>query len=231
MQRQTSAPNAHETRPFRHGHRRTIAICTGAPVLDDFLAELIEDHWKEAALDIEKPASDKRHPDFSPSAFAIVDLDLVDRRGGGFAAKLMDHAAAGHPVIVIARNGGKMVHDLHKAGCIVADKPSVGSFLSILDAVAAGTYAEAPAPFADGTSERKGIFTEGAFTRRETEVLSWIARGFKNRQIAAELGIKEATVRTYIESIFGKTGIHSKHRLVIEMSRQAAFAVSPAEGV
>ncbi len=43
-------------------------------------------------------------------------------------------------------------------------------------------------------------------TRREVEVLSLIAAGHSNREIAAELFLTEATVKTHVNRIFAKTG-------------------------
>ncbi len=42
-------------------------------------------------------------------------------------------------------------------------------------------------------------------TRREVEVLSLIAAGHSNREIAAELFLTEATVKTHVNRIFAKT--------------------------
>jgi DNA-binding NarL/FixJ family response regulator len=45
---------------------------------------------------------------------------------------------------------------------------------------------------------------------REREVAALLARGFTNRQIAAELTIQEGTAGVHVEHIFGKLGFHSR---------------------
>lgn len=50
----------------------------------------------------------------------------------------------------------------------------------------------------------------GALTRREEEVLSFVASGSTNRQIAAELGISEHTVARHLSNIFDKLGVGSR---------------------
>jgi DNA-binding NarL/FixJ family response regulator len=40
--------------------------------------------------------------------------------------------------------------------------------------------------------------------RRETEVISYVARGYSNKEIGAELGISQETVKTHIASIMTK---------------------------
>lgn len=56
-------------------------------------------------------------------------------------------------------------------------------------------------------------------TSREKEICSLLARGLTNRQIAEVLYISEGTVKNYISSIYDKTGIHDRARLVAEMNR------------
>jgi DNA-binding NarL/FixJ family response regulator len=57
--------------------------------------------------------------------------------------------------------------------------------------------ARAPAPAAED---------EGDLTPRESEVLRLIAAGKSNREIARELFVSEATVKTHVNRIFMKTG-------------------------
>ncbi|WP_172970181.1 LuxR family transcriptional regulator [Erythrobacter sp. THAF29] len=49
-----------------------------------------------------------------------------------------------------------------------------------------------------------------AFSRREREVLIWIARGKSNSDIATILGVSDATVSTYVSRIFRKLGVHNR---------------------
>lgn len=51
---------------------------------------------------------------------------------------------------------------------------------------------------------------------RETEVLSELARGITNREIADALCISQATVKTHVLSIFGKLGVSSRMMAVEE---------------
>lgn len=47
-------------------------------------------------------------------------------------------------------------------------------------------------------------------TEREREVLSLLARGLSNKEIATELFITERTARTYVSNILGKLGLASR---------------------
>ena len=55
-------------------------------------------------------------------------------------------------------------------------------------------------------------------THREKEICSLLARGYTNRQIADTLYISEGTVKNYISSIYDKTGIHDRAKLIVEMN-------------
>lgn len=51
---------------------------------------------------------------------------------------------------------------------------------------------------------------EAALTPRETEVLTWVARGKTNRDIADILGMSHRTVNKHLEHIFEKLGVETR---------------------
>ena len=55
-------------------------------------------------------------------------------------------------------------------------------------------------------------------TEREREIAGLLAEGLTNRQIADKLYISEGTVKNYISSIYDKTGIHDRVKLVVALS-------------
>lgn len=54
-------------------------------------------------------------------------------------------------------------------------------------------------------------------TEREKEICTLVAEGLNNKQIASKLYISEGTVKNYISSIYDKTGIHDRSKLVVAM--------------
>ncbi len=56
-------------------------------------------------------------------------------------------------------------------------------------------------------------------TGREKEICSLMADGLTNKQIADRLYISEGTVKNYISSIYDKTGIHDRVKLIVELKR------------
>ncbi len=51
-------------------------------------------------------------------------------------------------------------------------------------------------------------------TARETEVLALIAAGLSNHEIARELHVSTATVKTHINNLFAKTGLKDRAQAV-----------------
>ena len=69
---------------------------------------------------------------------------------------------------------------------------------------------------ADVSHETIGNY--GEMTAREREIASLLAEGLTNKQIADKLYISEGTVKNYISSIYDKTGIHDRVKLVVALS-------------
>lgn len=55
-----------------------------------------------------------------------------------------------------------------------------------------------------------------ALSRRESEVLDLIARGFTYLEIGAQMAVKVTTVQTHVRNIYGKLGVHNKTEAVYE---------------
>lgn len=50
---------------------------------------------------------------------------------------------------------------------------------------------------------------------RERQLIGFVRKGLRNREIAEELGVTEGTVKTYIHAIFEKLGVSSRTELAI----------------
>ncbi|MFQ5555449.1 MAG: response regulator [Acidimicrobiia bacterium] len=55
---------------------------------------------------------------------------------------------------------------------------------------------------------------------REREVLGLVARGLENKQIARELGLSEATVKTYLKSVFERLEVRTRAEAVAVALRE-----------
>ncbi len=68
-----------------------------------------------------------------------------------------------------------------------------------------------------GEKEAKKDVLADDMTEREKEICSLLAEGLTNHQIAEKLYISEGTVKNYISSIYEKTGIHDRAKLIVAM--------------
>jgi DNA-binding NarL/FixJ family response regulator len=106
-----------------------------------------------------------------------------------------------------------LTKDADRADIASALQAAAGG-LSVLDArvqaalVAAATSATSAAPAApSGTVEVTGLpAPPDGLTQREAEILTLIAQGLTNPEIAARLFLSNHTVKTHISRIFAKTG-------------------------
>jgi DNA-binding NarL/FixJ family response regulator len=60
------------------------------------------------------------------------------------------------------------------------------------------------------TNNAKDDHTRFGLTKREIEVLQYLAEGFHNREIAKKLFLSEGTVKNYISSIYSKLDVHDR---------------------
>jgi DNA-binding CsgD family transcriptional regulator len=58
-----------------------------------------------------------------------------------------------------------------------------------------------------------------SLTEREREILSWVARGKTNKEIAALLFVTHSTVRKHLENVFEKLGVHTRTAAVARAFR------------
>ena len=65
------------------------------------------------------------------------------------------------------------------------------------------------------------IAGENGLTRREREILGYLARGRSARYIAEDLVISENTVWAHVKRIYAKTGVHTKQELMSSVEQAA----------
>ncbi len=73
-------------------------------------------------------------------------------------------------------------------------------------------------------SETEGLIAP--LTPREMEILNYIAQGFLNKQIAAELDISEQTIKNHVTSILRKLNANARTEAVVVALKQGLISLS-----
>ncbi|RKN51944.1 DNA-binding response regulator, partial [Streptomyces klenkii] len=139
----------------------------------------------------------------------LLDLRLPDMLGTEAAGSLRARAPgvrivlftayADHAALPAALAGGL-------DGCLLKDS-STTDLAAALRRVAAGERVVDPRLDADaGVTE---ALVRTGLTRREYEVLRWVALGRTNPEIAEELGLTRNTVKAYLQNAMAKLGAHN----------------------
>ncbi len=69
-----------------------------------------------------------------------------------------------------------------------------------------------------------------SLTPQQARVLSMIAEGLLNKQIAYELGVSEATVKAHVSAVLQKLNVDSRTQAVIQLAKIASEAISTPTG-
>jgi two-component system nitrate/nitrite response regulator NarL len=101
---------------------------------------------------------------------------------------------------------------------IVRKSADLDSLLACLRAVAAGRSWMQDSVFREAVPQDSPMRTDP--TSREQQVMELVEQGYKNREIAQELGIRPGTVKIHLKHIFEKTGVHGRHGLALTGLRQ-----------
>lgn len=135
----------------------------------------------------------------------LMDLRLPTVGGVEAIRRIRFETPAARVIVLTTYDGDEDIYRALQAGAkaYLLKGMSVEELISTIHAVHAGK-SRIPAPIAEKLAERMG---GPDLTNRELGVLQLIVRGRSNKEIASELVISEATVKTHINSLLGKLGV------------------------
>ncbi|HTD45626.1 MAG TPA: response regulator transcription factor [Bryobacteraceae bacterium] len=109
---------------------------------------------------------------------------------------------------------------------ILRKTATISMLLACLRSVAAGRTWMEDCVFRDsGRSER---YPRSELTAREQQVLELVEQGFKNKDIAVDLGIRPGTVKIHLKHIFEKTGVRGRYGLALSGIKERGLVSVPA---
>ena len=143
------------------------------------------------------------HPDV-----ILMDLRMAEMDGTAATAQIQTQQP-GTPVLILTTYDTNA--DILRAieagatGYLLKDTPREDLFAAIRT-VAQGKAVLAPTVATRLLRQRQALAGE-ALSARELEVLSLVARGASNKEIARSLYLSEATVKSHLIHLFGKLGV------------------------
>jgi len=160
------------------------------------------------------------HPD-------VVILDLRMRGLGGLATVRALREEFREARIVIFSNyaRGEEVHQALKAGAagFVVKNMELTQLLDAIRRVHAGERYVPPE-----LTMRMGERTLTPLSAREKEVLTFIAKGRSNKEIAVALGVTEGTVKLHVTSILAKLEVNARTEALVVAVQRGIIDIEPS---
>ncbi|MBV8069381.1 MAG: response regulator transcription factor [Acidobacteriaceae bacterium] len=202
---------------------KRVAICDGQPLTVYGLSQLLASTNDLRLISAHaSPAEWMLSPKADQTDVLIVDKGLGAQTILDTLSQTSAENGTAHPCVVI---WGMSITEAEAlrfvqlgAKGIVRKSADTATILACLRAAAQGKTWMQDCVFRDFS----GIETETSIdlTPRERQVMELVEQGFKNREIAQELGIRPGTVKIHLKHIFEKTGVRGRHGLALNGLRQ-----------
>jgi two-component system nitrate/nitrite response regulator NarP len=159
----------------------------------------------------------------------LVDLEMPELGGMGVIRKLRGERNLTKVVILTAAIDDSSLMEARslRVNGMVLKNSDPAYLLDCLEAVSAGRTWIDPELQARTEALTESFGGEGvALAPRERQLIRYVRRGLRNREIAAELGVTEGTVKVYLHAVFEKLGIKNRTELAIRADELLAESFS-----
>jgi DNA-binding NarL/FixJ family response regulator len=138
----------------------------------------------------------------------LMDLQLPKLGGVAAITRIRAENPAARFIVLTTFDGDEDIYRSLQAGAkaYLLKGMTIDDLLTTIRLVHAGKSSISPA-IAEKLSERMGTQD---LTARERSVLERIVAGRANKEIASDLGISEATVKTHVNNLLGKLGVSDR---------------------
>jgi DNA-binding NarL/FixJ family response regulator len=167
----------------------------------------------------------------------LVDLDLNGHHGLQFAAEALQTQPRVRIVVVTGTDDERQIVDAVRLGVVgwVGKDEPVEHLLAVVRGTLQGETWIPPRLLtgvitslrAGNSQSAVGSELAAMLTRREQEVLSLMVAGMTAESIAAQLFLSRNTIRTHIQNLIGKLGVHSAVAAVA-VARRAGWPTDSA---
>jgi DNA-binding NarL/FixJ family response regulator len=216
----------------------TLLICDDHRVLTDALAIVV---GLDAGLElVAPPVQDPQSAidlcaEFLPDV-VLMDVDLKSEMSGIDATRaIKENSPATKVIIMTAHDDDRLLVDAVEAGAsgFLSKDDAAEAVLAAVKAAAEGEVLIDPGTLArllpqvarEREQQRDALALLSDLTDREREILTLLAQGMRNEDIATQLYISPQTVQTHVRNILGKLRVHSKLEAVAFAVRHGTIAV------
>jgi two-component system nitrate/nitrite response regulator NarL len=207
----------------------TVFVCDSQPIVAEGMRALLASvpgfEYAGAALTLEAALSLLRSrvspPPPPPAAPAPANIVLIEKTFGqhsiaGFLGALRVYDPQARAIIWgVSISDAESLRFLQTGvRGIVRKTAPLTSLIECLAAVAANESWVTDSGLR-GAGARLDTFSRSELTPRERQVMELVEQGYKNREIASELGIRPGTVKIHLKHIFEKTGVRGRFGLAL----------------
>ena len=153
----------------------------------------------------------------------LMDLRMPHCDGAEATRRLRDHDASIKVLVLTTYSDDRSVIDALRAGArgYLTKDAGAEEIREALERVTRGQAAIDPAvqhhlvsAIATGPSTTPAPQLPAGLTQREAEVLTLIAQGLSNTEIADQLAVSQTTIKSHINHLFAKTGVRDRAQAV-----------------
>jgi two-component system nitrate/nitrite response regulator NarL len=207
-----------------------ILICDDHLLLAEALSAVLRGRGHETLADVTRPEEAVAAVRASQVDVCVMDLGFPGGDGIDGIRRLRRASPSTRVVVLSALDDPAAVEEALAAGAsgyVLKGEPTE-AVVRVIERVAAGETGIAPAPEALATDRGADGSRLGRFlTRREREVLERLVRGQSTTAMAREMGVAYSTVRTHIQNVLTKLGVHSKLAAVTLAAQQGLVRLGP----
>ncbi len=151
----------------------------------------------------------------------LFDYEAMGPNGESMVSRLRRAAPKTRILVIARRSGEETVEQVLRAGAsgLVGKEAEFATLVRAIHMVADGelwanrrTAAQALERLTDASSPVPAL---GSLTRREREIADRVALGLRNKDIAQQLSISEATVKSHLNTIFRRLKIDGRVALAM----------------
>jgi len=191
-----------------------VLICDDHPIMQIGIAAIIQSQPDMRVIAQAGTAQEairmfqKHHPDIT-----LMDLRLPDTSGAEAIRAIRRSAPAARVIVLTTYEGDEDIHQALEAGAmgyLIKGMPHEVLVDAVRKVHAGRRFL--PRPITLALASR---MPDGELSAREKQVLSLLVKGKSNHEIADELDIKEATVKSHVSAILMRLNVTDRTQAVV----------------